>query len=69
MAKADGTTSTDRMPLREARALLVEVYGSPRLAEGMLRDELFAGRMPWGSLRQKGEASDDFWKSQPSRQL
>jgi hypothetical protein len=31
----------------------------------MLRDELAAGRMPWGSLLQKGETSDDFWKSQP----
>ena len=65
MAKATRTTSTDRMPLREARALLVEVYGSPRLAEGMLRDGLAAGGMPWGSLLQKGETSDDFWKSQP----
>jgi hypothetical protein len=51
--------------LREAKALLVEVYGSPRLAERMLLDELAAGRMPWGSLLQKGEASDDFWKSGP----
>jgi len=31
----------------------------------MLRDELAAGRMPWGSLLQKGETSDDFWKSGP----
>jgi hypothetical protein len=51
--------------LREAKALLVEVYGSPRLAERMLLDELAADRMPWGSLLQKGEASDDFWKSGP----
>jgi hypothetical protein len=51
--------------LREAKALLVEIYGSPRLAEGLLLDELAAGRMPWGSLLQKGEASDDFWKSGP----
>ena len=65
MAKADGTTSTDRMPLKEAYALLVEVYGSPTPAKGLLLDELFAGRMPWGSLLQKGEASDDFWKSRP----
>jgi hypothetical protein len=49
--------------LSEAKALLVEVYGSPQLAEGLLRDELAAGRMPWGSLLQKGEASHDFWKS------
>jgi hypothetical protein len=53
------------MPLREARALMVGTYGSPKLAESLLLDELFAGRMPWGSLLQKGEASDDFWKSQP----
>jgi hypothetical protein len=65
MAKAGGTTSTDRMPLREARALMVGTYGSPKLAESLLLDELFAGQMPWGSLLQKGEASDDFWKSQP----
>jgi hypothetical protein len=51
--------------LSEAKALLVEVYGSPRLAEGLLLDELAADRMPWGSLLQKGEASDDFWKSGP----
>jgi hypothetical protein len=51
--------------LSDAKALLVEVYGSPRLAERLLLDELAADRMPWGSLLQKGEASDDFWKSSP----
>jgi hypothetical protein len=54
-----------RIRLSEAKALLVEVFGSPRLAEGLLLDELAADRMPWGSLLQKGEASDDFWKSSP----
>jgi hypothetical protein len=55
-----------RIWLSEAKALLAEGYGgASRLAEKLLTDELAAGRMPWGSLLQKGEASDDFWKSGP----
>jgi hypothetical protein len=52
--------------LSEAKALLAEGYGgASRQAEKLLLDELAAGRLPWGSLLQKGEASDDFWKSGP----
>jgi hypothetical protein len=64
MAKADDGITTDRMLLGAAKACLVEGYGSPQIADELLREEGTAGRLPWGYLRKNGDAADDeFWHS------
>jgi hypothetical protein len=64
MAEAKHGTSTVRMSLREAHALLVGAHGSRPYAELRLREEGQADRLPWGYLRKTGDASDaEFWPS------
>jgi hypothetical protein len=54
------------MLLGAAYALLVKDWGSPQLAEELLRKELAAERLPWGALRVKGPApGSEFWRSAP----
>lgn len=64
--KADATVN---IPLREAKALLVRAFGSARLAEELLAEELAKDRMPWAYARARGNASPasdrEFWRFGP----
>ena len=45
--KAGDDTTTTRIPLFEARALVVKAYGAVGLAEGLLKEWLGEGRVRW----------------------
>jgi hypothetical protein len=70
MAKAADESTTTWILLSEAKALAVEIYGAPHLAERLIREALAAGSIRWRCLRLEGqrqpsdpgEGSSEFWR-------